>query len=178
MRPTSRIRSLRLLAALCAALTLAFAGVAHSAGSTSAPTSSSAKDKISKGEVETSRKYYDEITKFYGIYEDQAVQDYVNAVGQRVARASDMPDVEWHFTVLDDGSINAFTTGGGYVSSGGGASDGGAAAAGAGSGEPESASGALLAAGPTMLGQLLDFAKAYWWIAAILVAAYFIWWRK
>src|SRR5690606_1973026 len=50
-----------------------------------------------------------------GIYEDQAVQDYVEAVGQRVARASDMPDMEWHFTVLDDGSINAFTTGGGYV---------------------------------------------------------------
>jgi predicted Zn-dependent protease len=69
----------------------------------------------SKGEIEQSRRYYDEITRFYGIYEDQAVQDYVNAVGQRVARASDLPDMEWHFTVLDEGSINAFTTGGGYV---------------------------------------------------------------
>jgi predicted Zn-dependent protease len=68
-----------------------------------------------KGEAEQSRRYYDEITRFYGIYEDQAVQEYVNAVGQRVARASDLPDLEWHFTVIDDGSINAFTTGGGYV---------------------------------------------------------------
>jgi predicted Zn-dependent protease len=68
-----------------------------------------------KGEIEDSRRYYDEITRFYGIYEDQAIQDYVNAVGQRVARASDLPDLEWHFTVLDEGSINAFTTGGGYV---------------------------------------------------------------
>jgi predicted Zn-dependent protease len=68
-----------------------------------------------KGEVEQSRRYYDEIVRFYGVYEDQAIQEYVNAVGQRVARASDLPDVEWHFTVLDEGSINAFTTGGGYV---------------------------------------------------------------
>jgi predicted Zn-dependent protease len=68
-----------------------------------------------KGEVEQSRRWYDEITRFYGIYEDQAIQEYVNAVGQRVARASDVPDMEWHFTVIDEGSINAFTTGGGYV---------------------------------------------------------------
>jgi len=68
-----------------------------------------------KGEVEESRRYYDEITRYYGIYEDQSVQEYVDAVGQRVARASDLPDMQWHFVVLDDGSINAFTTGGGYV---------------------------------------------------------------
>ncbi|MET0282342.1 MAG: M48 family metalloprotease [Steroidobacteraceae bacterium] len=68
-----------------------------------------------KGEVEQSRRYYDQITRYYGTYEDQGVQDYVNAVGQRVARNSDLPDLEWRFTVIDDGSINAFTTGGGYV---------------------------------------------------------------
>ena len=39
----------------------------------------------------------------------------MNAVGQRIARNSDMPDLNWTFTVVDDGSINAFTTGGGYV---------------------------------------------------------------
>jgi predicted Zn-dependent protease len=32
-----------------------------------------------------------------------------------VARASDQPDLTWKFTVIDDESINAFTTGGGYV---------------------------------------------------------------
>jgi predicted Zn-dependent protease len=67
------------------------------------------------GERESARRAYDEIVKFYGLFEDQAVQEYVNAVGQRVARHSDMPDLEWKFTVLDEGSINAFTTGGGYV---------------------------------------------------------------
>jgi predicted Zn-dependent protease len=68
-----------------------------------------------EAEVEQSRRWYDEIVRYYGVYEDQAIQDYVNAVGQRIARNSDLPDMEWTFLVVDEGSINAFTTGGGYV---------------------------------------------------------------
>jgi predicted Zn-dependent protease len=68
-----------------------------------------------QGEKEQSRRYYDQIIAAYGLYEDQAVQDYVNAVGQRVARNSHLADWDFKFTVLDDESINAFTTGGGYV---------------------------------------------------------------
>jgi predicted Zn-dependent protease len=110
----NRVRSL--LAALGAAGLLAFALGSASAAPGSAPAEKSQKSKsVPKGEIESARRNYEEITKFYGIYEDQAVQDYVSAIGQRVARHSDMPDMEWHFTVLDDGSINAFTTGGGYV---------------------------------------------------------------
>jgi predicted Zn-dependent protease len=68
-----------------------------------------------KGEKEQSRRYYEQIIRAYGLYEDQAVQDYVSRVGNKVARNSDLPDWEYHFTVLDDESVNAFTTGGGYV---------------------------------------------------------------
>jgi predicted Zn-dependent protease len=68
-----------------------------------------------KGEIEQSRRYYQQIIQAYGLYEDQAVQDYVSKVGNKVARHSDLPNWEYHFTVLDDESINAFTTGGGYV---------------------------------------------------------------
>ncbi|MEZ5497819.1 MAG: M48 family metalloprotease [Steroidobacteraceae bacterium] len=68
-----------------------------------------------KSERESARRAYEEIIKFYGAYEDQAVQDYINEIGQRVARQSDLPDEEWKFVVLDDESVNAFTTGGGYV---------------------------------------------------------------
>ena len=56
MRQSTRPNTNRLLAALCAALTLACAGVAYSAGPASAPASTTSKDKVSKGEVETSRK--------------------------------------------------------------------------------------------------------------------------
>jgi len=68
-----------------------------------------------KSEIEQSRRLYEQIIRAYGLYEDQAVQDYVNAVGQKVAKHSDLPDWTFHFTVLDDESVNAFTTGGGYV---------------------------------------------------------------
>ena len=66
-------------------------------------------------ESESSRKAHAEILKFYGLYEDQAMQDYVNEVGTRVARHSDWPDTEFKFFVLDDDSINAFTTGCCYI---------------------------------------------------------------
>jgi len=68
-----------------------------------------------KSEIEQSRRLYLQIIQAYGLYEDQAVQDYVNAVGQKVAKHSDLADWTFHFTVLDDDSVNAFTTGGGYV---------------------------------------------------------------
>jgi len=68
-----------------------------------------------KGEIESGRKAYEQIVRAYGLYDNQAVQDYVSAVGQRVARQSDMPDAEFKFVVVDDDSINAFTTGCCYV---------------------------------------------------------------
>ena len=40
---------------------------------------------------------------------------YVDSVGQRVARASHLPSLEWHFTVLDDPIVNAFAMPGGYI---------------------------------------------------------------
>lgn len=67
------------------------------------------------GEIEQSRKYYTQIVQAYGLYEDQNVQDYVNRVGQKVAKNSHLSDWTFKFTVLDDETINAFTTGGGYV---------------------------------------------------------------
>lgn len=58
-----------------------------------------------------SRKAHEQILKAYGVYADQGLQDYINELGQRIARRSTLPDAEWVFVVLDDASINAFTTG-------------------------------------------------------------------
>lgn len=96
-------------AALCGAMLLVSCATNHATGGKDVVVSSK------KSEDESARRANDEIVRYYGTYEDQAVQEYVNAVGQRIARNSDMPDRQWHFTVIDDGSINAFTTGGGYV---------------------------------------------------------------
>ena len=68
-----------------------------------------------KGEIEQGRKAHEQVIKFYGVYEDQALQDYVNEIGQKLARASHRPDLEWHFTVVDADDINAFALPGGYI---------------------------------------------------------------
>ena len=64
-----------------------------------------------EGEKKTTQKNHQEIVKALGLYDDQATQEYVNIVGQRVAHVSDLPNEEFKFFVIDDEAINAFTTG-------------------------------------------------------------------
>ena len=64
-----------------------------------------------EGEKKTVQKHHQEIVKVLGLYDDQAMQEYVNIVGQRLAQASDLPNEEFRFFVLDDAAINAFVTG-------------------------------------------------------------------
>src|SRR5438067_7683709 len=49
------------------------------------------------------------------IYTDRAVTDYVSRTGQKIARLSDRPDVNYSFTVIEDKTPNAFAVPGGYV---------------------------------------------------------------
>lgn len=68
------------------------------------------------GEIKRSKEVHPMIMQqFGGAYEDQQLQAYVDEVGQRTAKASHRPELEYHFMVLDSEDINAFTTGGGYV---------------------------------------------------------------
>ncbi len=71
--------------------------------------------KSLRREAESGRRAYEQIIRAYGLYDDQVTQDYVAEVGQRVARQSELPGAEFKFVVLDDQSINAFTTGCCYV---------------------------------------------------------------
>ena len=41
--------------------------------------------------------------------------DYVNRLGQKLARDSQRPNLPWRFSVIEDDSLNAFATLGGYV---------------------------------------------------------------
>src|ERR1700753_2048127 len=68
-----------------------------------------------KGEQEQARRVHLEIIQFYGLYEDQAVQDYVQRVGARVAAQTPIANWNFKFFVLDDDEVNAFPPGGGYV---------------------------------------------------------------
>ena len=64
-----------------------------------------------EGEKKTTQKHHQEIVKALGLYDDQATQEYVQIVGARMALASDLPNEEFKFFVIDDEAINAFTTG-------------------------------------------------------------------
>src|ERR1700748_610584 len=68
-----------------------------------------------KGEQDQAKRAHLEIIQFYGLYEDQAVQDYVQSVGARVAAQTPIASWNFKFFVLDDDEVNAFTPGGGYV---------------------------------------------------------------
>lgn len=49
------------------------------------------------------------------IYRNQAINNYVNRIGQELARNSERPDLKYTFQVVDDPAVNAFATMGGYV---------------------------------------------------------------
>jgi beta-barrel assembly-enhancing protease len=49
------------------------------------------------------------------IYRNQAINDYINQIGQKLAKTSKRPDIPYTFQVVDDNNINAFATMGGYV---------------------------------------------------------------
>jgi predicted Zn-dependent protease len=55
------------------------------------------------------------LKEFGGAYEDAALNDYVRRVGQSLARVSELPDLKFTFTVLNDPKVNAFALPGGYV---------------------------------------------------------------
>jgi predicted Zn-dependent protease len=66
-------------------------------------------------EIEIGRKSHPQILQQYGRYDDEALQQYVNEVGQRIAAKSHRPDLQYTFTVLDSNEVNAFALPGGWV---------------------------------------------------------------
>jgi predicted Zn-dependent protease len=66
-------------------------------------------------EIAEGAKAHQQVLQEYGVYNNPAVQAYVNALGQRLAAQSHRKQLQWHFTVLDTPTINAFALPGGYV---------------------------------------------------------------
>lgn len=69
----------------------------------------------SSQELAIGREGYPAVLAEYGAYDDSTMQRYVQYVGLRVARVSHLPNLDWHFTVLDDDVVNAFAMPGGYI---------------------------------------------------------------
>ena len=60
-------------------------------------------------------KAHEALLEDYATYADEALQAYVDRVGQRLAAVSHRPELTYRFTVLDSPEINAFALPGGYV---------------------------------------------------------------
>ncbi len=67
-------------------------------------------------DIEIGRKYAPEVEKeLGGKIDNPALQNYIDSVGQRIARISHRPDWEYHFVAVEDKSINAAALPGGYI---------------------------------------------------------------
>mgnify|MGYP001550410501 FL=1 len=66
-------------------------------------------------EIEQGRRYHKEIIASYGVYDNPALQQYVNRIGQELAAKSHRAHLKFTFTVLDSPDINAFALPGGYI---------------------------------------------------------------
>src|SRR5262245_28921906 len=97
--------SVRLGATLLAALLLA-----------GAPAPANSQLMMSEAEeVAVGKREDQKVRREYGVYDNAQLQQYVNGIGQRLARASDRAGLQYHFVVLDTPEVNAFALPGGYI---------------------------------------------------------------
>ena len=66
-------------------------------------------------EIQLGKEMDVQVRKEMGVYNDPELQKYVEQVGSRLARASQRPNLPWHFAVVDEPAINAFALPGGYI---------------------------------------------------------------
>jgi len=66
-------------------------------------------------EIRLGQQYNQQILKEMPVYDNPRLAAYVSSVGERVARNSHRPDLDYHFTVLDSEIVNAFALPGGYI---------------------------------------------------------------
>lgn len=66
-------------------------------------------------EIQMGRQADSEVRQQYGVYDQPALQAYVNEVGQKLAANSHRPNLKYSFTVVDSPDINAFALPGGYI---------------------------------------------------------------
>ena len=66
-------------------------------------------------EIEMGRQSAQQVQQSIGFYDDPQVQAYVSAVGMKMAKASERPNLPWEFHVVNDASVNAFALPGGFI---------------------------------------------------------------
>ncbi|HEX3276718.1 MAG TPA: M48 family metalloprotease [Gemmatimonadales bacterium] len=66
-------------------------------------------------EIEMGKQSAQQVAQSIGYYNDPGVQQYVSAIGMKMAKASERPNLPWEFHVVNDASVNAFALPGGFI---------------------------------------------------------------
>lgn len=66
-------------------------------------------------EIEMGETSNEDIVRAMGLYKDESLQRYVQALGANIAKTTERPELPWTFQVVDDDAVNAFALPGGYV---------------------------------------------------------------
>jgi predicted Zn-dependent protease len=66
-------------------------------------------------ELDLGRRYSQEIARQHPAYADQALQNYVQRIGNKLAQNSHRSNLAYQFTVVDSPDINAFALPGGHI---------------------------------------------------------------
>ena len=66
-------------------------------------------------EIEMGRETAKSLEAKYGLYQDDAMQERVNRIGQRLAVVSGRTDIEYSFKVLNHNEVNALACPGGFI---------------------------------------------------------------
>ncbi|MDX1479332.1 MAG: M48 family metalloprotease [Saprospiraceae bacterium] len=68
-----------------------------------------------QAEINLGRQSDPSIVAAYGLYQDEALQRFINEKGQQMAAISHRPQLDYEFKILDSPVVNAFAVPGGYV---------------------------------------------------------------
>jgi len=68
-----------------------------------------------EAELEMGRSYNSQILQSQSVYEDSQIQNYVQSIGESLAKTSHRSNLIYRFTVLDSPEVNAFALPGGYI---------------------------------------------------------------
>ncbi len=66
-------------------------------------------------ELEMGRAYNSQVLQSYRVYDDSQIQNYVQSIGESLAKTSHRTNLIYRFTVLDSPEVNAFALPGGYI---------------------------------------------------------------
>ncbi len=66
-------------------------------------------------EIEMGRQADKDVVASIGLYPDEELQRWVQALGTRLAASTERPNLPWTFRVVDDAAVNAFAIPGGFI---------------------------------------------------------------